>query len=143
MIELYSDKSSDARINAQRNLCGRTHYVDTDTLRWHKSRVLRAHATVDGLLFWIRTSDALDMNNTRRGYRYVIFDLHGNVLSRPDSEHAFRTHRACEKAMWGELEKIDAAAVNLKATDTAQKHFADECDRVRVAIRKASEAKAA
>lgn len=41
-MNLYRNESSDAKTNAQRNLCGRTHYVDEDTLRWHKSRVLDA-----------------------------------------------------------------------------------------------------
>jgi hypothetical protein len=57
------------------NLCGRTHYVDQDTLRWHKSKIISSHVVDGGLLFAIVTSDALDMQNTKRGFRYVIFDV--------------------------------------------------------------------
>lgn len=34
MPNLYRNEASDPRDNAQRNLSGRTHYVDDDTLRW-------------------------------------------------------------------------------------------------------------
>ena len=114
-MDLYSNKSGDARTNAQRNLMGRTHYVDPDTLRYHKSRVLSARHTDGGLLFAITTSDALDYQNTRRGYRYAIFDLFGCVIDRPDLEHAFKTSKAAEKAMWAALDKLNAKALTLAA----------------------------
>ena len=56
----YNGKSFDALRNAQRNLEGRTHYVDTNTLSFHKSRVLAANADAEGLLFVLLTSDAAD-----------------------------------------------------------------------------------
>lgn len=96
-MNLYRNESGDPKTNAQRNLSGRTHYVDDATLRWHKSRVLRAQVSDQGLLFWIITSDALDMNNTKRGFRYVIFDLFGTTLARPDLEHAFSQERHLRK----------------------------------------------
>ena len=83
-MNLYRDESSYPKANAQLNLCGRTHYVDDDTLRWHKSRVISTHVTDGGLLFAIVTSDALDMDNKRRGFRYVVFGLFGNVLARTE-----------------------------------------------------------
>jgi hypothetical protein len=65
-MQMYRNQASDPKSNAQRNLAGRTHYVDDDTLRFHKSRVISARHVDQGLLFAIVTSDALDMNNTRR-----------------------------------------------------------------------------
>lgn len=114
-MNLYRNESSDAKTNAQRNLAGRTHYVDDDTLRFHKSRVLSARHTDKGLLFAIVTSDALDMRNTKRGYRYAIFDLFGNVLDRPELEFAFSTSRAAEKAMWAALNDLNATQITLDA----------------------------
>lgn len=125
-MNLYRNESGDPKTNAQRNLCGRTHYVDDGTLRWHKSRVLRARVADGGLLFWIITSDALDMNNTKRGFRYVIFDLFGTTLVRPDLEHAFSKRATCEKAMWAALNVIDAVAHTREAIERSIKSYAEE-----------------
>ena len=118
-MNLYRNESSNPKWNAQRNLSGRTHYVDDETLRWHKSRVLSARHADNGLLFAIVTSDALDMNNTKRGFRYVIFDIFGTVLGRVSLEQAFRTSDQASKVMWAELNKIDAKAVTFAAIDKA------------------------
>lgn len=130
-MNLYRNQSSNPKTNAQLNLMGRTHYVDDATLKWHKSRVLSSRAVDDGLLFAIITSDALDMNNTRRGYRYVIFDVFGNTVARPDLEHAFRTAQQAGKAMWAALEQIDAKTVTMAAADQAEKHFLTELTEIR------------
>lgn len=125
-MRLYRNEASDPRSNAQRNLIGRTHYVDDDTLRWHKSRILSARCTDGGMLFAITTSDALDMNNSKRGFRYVIFDVFGNMIERPDLEHAFKRHEPCLKAMWAALNALDAKAITAKAIEQAEKHFKAE-----------------
>lgn len=143
VMQFYRNEGSNPRWNAQRNLSGRTHYVDDDTLRWHKSRVLSARATDGGLLFAITTSDALDMNNTRRGFRYVIFDLFGHVLGRSDLEHAFKTHAKCLKAMWGELNSINAKVVTLEAIVAAERNYAREMAELRERVAKMSAKQAA
>ena len=130
MTNLYRNESSDPKTNAQRNLCGRTHYVDDDTLRWHKSRVLASRVIDQGLLFAITTSDALDMNNTKRGYRYIIFDVFGNVLERPKLEEAFRRREQCDKAMWTALNAIDAKAHTRTAIEEARQAYGKELDRL-------------
>jgi hypothetical protein len=142
-MNLYRQEASDPKLNAQRNLCGRTHYVDDDTLRWHKSRVLSARHTDGGLLFAIITSDALDMNNTRRGFRYVIFDLFGNTVARPDLEHAYRTSEQASNAMWATLSTLDAVRITHAAIEQAEKQHMDDMERVRQAVDKISNHKAA
>jgi hypothetical protein len=117
MPNLYRNESSYPKNNAQANLCGRTHYVDDGTLKFHHSRVLSSHVVDHGLLFAIVTSDALDMDNTKRGYRYVIFDIFGNVVGRTLLEDAYSTSRAATKAMWTMLNNIDAKAHTLNATE--------------------------
>ena len=125
-MNLYRNESGYPKVNAQRNLCGRTHYVDDDTLRWHKSRVMSAHVTDGGLLFAIVTSDALDMNNRRRGFRYAVFGLFGNVLARTELDQAYRTSDKARKAMWTALNAIDAKAVTLQAiAETEEQHSRD------------------
>lgn len=130
MPNLYRNESSDPKSNAQRNLCDRTHYVDDDTLRSHKSRVISAQHTDGGLLFAIVTSDALDPDNRRRGFRYVIFDLFGHVLSRCALEQASRTSEQATKAMWTEVNAMNAAAITQAGMVREQNHHADEMRRV-------------
>ena len=142
-MQLFKCESSDPRTNAQRNLMGRTHYVDDDTLRWHRSRVLSARHTDGGLLFAITTSDALDMNNRRRGFRYVIFDVFGTVLSRPDLKDAFRNHEKCKKAMWAELEALDARAHTYAAIEQARDAYVKELEWFRRTVDALGQEKAA
>ena len=140
MTNLYQDRDVKPKWNAQHNLAGRTHYVDDETLRWHKSRVLSARAIANGLLFTIVTSDALDMHNTKRGFRYVIFDLFGTVVSRVDLEHAFTSSERATKAMWTALNEIDAVELTLKAIDNAERHFASDMAELRARITRKQEA---
>ena len=142
-MNLYRDESSNAKWNAQRNLSGRTHYVDDDTLRFHKSRVISSYVTDNGLLFAIVTSDALDMNNTRRGFRYVIFDVFGTSIERTNIEESFTTSRAACKAMWAALNAMDAKAHTLKAIDGQAKRHAQEMDYLRDKVNKLETRKAA
>lgn len=144
MTTLYRNEGSDPKYNAQRNLSGRTHYVDDDTLRWHKSRIISARAVDNGLLFAIVTSDALDMNNTRRGFRFVIFDLFGNVIERTsiDSDKAtgdpgpYRTSAAAAKAMWAKLNEFDARAITDSAIKREIASHAREMEYLREQIEK-------
>lgn len=135
-MNLYRNESSHPKANAQRNLCGRTHYVDDDTLRFHKSRIISARHTDNGLLFAIVTSDALDYENRRRGFRYVIFDLFGNTLDRPKLEDAYRKSEQATKAMWDSLNAIDAKAVTLAAIDREEKQYLEEMARLRETVAK-------
>ena len=137
---LYSNEHTNPRVNAQRNLVGRTHYVDDATLRFHKARILSARATSDGLLFYLIESVSLDYQNTTRGFRPVIFDLCGNVVSRPNLENACRTSRQAEQLLWAEMEKIDPVASNLAAIADAAHNSAVEYDNLRAAVEKTTAA---
>ena len=89
--ERFTARCSHPAINAQENLGGRTHYVDPDTLRFHKSRILAARPILSGAFFLIIESCALDYDNTRRGVRVVLFDLMGATVYRPSLEDCRRT----------------------------------------------------
>lgn len=115
-VRPFRYESGDPKHNAQRNLSGKTHYVDDDTLRWHKSRVLGTATLHGGLLFRVTCSDALDMNNTRRGFHCAVFDVFGTTVNRPDLEHATKTHQAAINA--SEREEIDLV-----------KHYREALDR--------------
>ena len=89
-VHLFKDRyHSDPTAQAQDQLMGRTHYVDPETLRYHHARVLRARPVCSGLLFRIIESTAADYQNTKRVYRYVVFDVWGEVVTRPDLENGF------------------------------------------------------
>lgn len=107
-IKPFQADSSDAKWNAQRNLGGRTHYYDDETLKWHKSRVLSSGMLADGLLFRALTSDAGDMDNTFRVSRVVVHDVFGDCVSRPELTASPRTSKAAWRAH--EQESIDLVA---------------------------------
>lgn len=75
---------TNAKHEAQRNLSGRTHYVDPDTLRFHKARVISTHLSPSHLLFAIVETSAGDWENKTRICRSVIFDVFGNVIERKE-----------------------------------------------------------
>ena len=99
-----------AKEHAQKNLTGKTHYVDPDTLRYHKSRILESYSTDHGGLFAIIESCALDMHNTSRGFRFVVFDLGGQSLGRASLEGTYKSKAAAEKAMWIWLDDFDVVS---------------------------------
>jgi hypothetical protein len=71
-----------AKDDAQRNLVGRTHYVDQQTLKFHKARIISTHLSGDSLLFAIVETCAGDWQNRTRICRSVVFDVFGNVIER-------------------------------------------------------------
>lgn len=118
-MNLYTEKSSNPKWNAQANLEGRTHYVDDDTLRFHKSRISTTAITDGGLLFALVESYAVDPDNRQRAFRPVIFDVFGNVKSRPGLEGGYTTSKKAIAAMWDLLNSLDALAV----TEEGIKHY--------------------
>lgn len=53
----YTNKSSNAKSNAQENLKGRTHYAEDDTLKFFKARIVSSAADQNGLfLSWWKVS---------------------------------------------------------------------------------------
>lgn len=88
---------STGRANAQDNLRGVSHYVDDSTLRYFKSRICDATEIMDGLFFKIVESVALDMHNTERGYRVVIFDVFGEIVERASLDDCYKTRKQAER----------------------------------------------
>lgn len=107
-VRPFAQESGDPKYDAQRNLRGKTHYVDDDTLRFHKSRVLSSARLHGGLLLRIITSDALDMHNTKRGFRAVVFDVFGTTVERPSLDNASKTKAQAYKQ--SEATEIDLVA---------------------------------
>lgn len=111
-MQLYERKNySNAKYDAQLNLEGRTHYVDDDALRFHYAKILETCVHGNGLIFSLIESCALDIHNTQRGFRYVIFDLFGHVIARPDLEACFKTSLQARKALFEALNAFNAEKV--------------------------------
>lgn len=131
-VRPFGYESGDPKNNAQRNLNGKTHYVDDDTLRFHKSRVLSAQAIHSGLLFRIITSDALDMHNTKRGSRAVVFDVFGTTVDRPKLEEATATKQAALNL--SERQTIDLVAHYQAAIASELRNREREASELRAAL---------
>ena len=130
-MKRFTHQSSNPKWNAQRSLNGLTHYVEDDTLRFHKSRILSTHILDEGLLFALIESCALNMDNTSRGFRYVIFDVTGTVIGRLTLQETFKTRRQAEKAMWSYVDTLDAKNITRKAIDQAERNYQDEIQQAR------------
>ena len=96
---LYKDRFySEPVAMAQDQLTGRTHYVDPDSLRFHHARVLRARVICSGLFLRIVESCAADYENTKRVFRFVVFDVWGNVVERQNFDNSYSS---TDKALKG------------------------------------------
>lgn len=120
---------------AQDQLGGRTHYAEPDTLKFFKSRILSARPENEGLCYRITESCALDPDNSRRGYRVVLFDLFGSTIYRPSLDECRRSREAAEKdfSRWAETfdpiahyrQNLTARADKMTATAQAFREIFD------------------
>ena len=129
---LYDNKSSYAKNNAQLNLDGRSHFATDSALRFFGARINSAHHTASGLLFFIVESSFLDMQKTRRGFRFHLFDIFGQEIGNQELDQAVKTSEQARKAGYQFLDNFDLS-----------KHYAQKLgDIARRANREAQEAQA-
>ena len=129
----------DAKYSAQRNLDGKTHYADDDTLKFFHARINSCRTECNGLVLILIESAAKDMNNSARGHRFVAFDLFGTVLNDRDHVDAMRSKSDAaynDSREW--LESFDVLA-HYKAAMTERaaraKRAADDLAKAARAIR--------
>lgn len=96
-----------AASNAQNALSDITHYCDTSTLRFHHSRIVGASVASCGAFFKVTETCAQDYQNTRRGYRVVLFDLTGTAVYRPSLNELTRTREQADKAFYAWFDQFD------------------------------------
>ena len=75
----FRNESNYPDSDAQRNLAGRTHYADADTLKYFISRILRGQRSKNGLYYILQESlphPDFDMKRIRRN---VVFNVFGSV----------------------------------------------------------------
>lgn len=131
---LYRHESTDATRNAQDNLRGRTFYADPETLRWHKARILNSRDIWCGAGLMIVESVSLDWDNTKRGYRFAVFDVFGNVVERADLENTWKTADGARKAFWKWLAESDPFTHYLSAIESRARNL----DRESASLRNAA-----
>ena len=117
-IDLYQDKSYDAKRQAQQNLKGRTHYADPDTLAYFNARIVTCKILENGLILGLLESVAHPAHG--RIYRPRFFDFRGFVIEvNEDANDGIGEFRksgdAGRKLFWHQANQIDAVAVTLAA----------------------------
>jgi hypothetical protein len=122
-VRLYRYESSYPEYDAPRNLQGRTHYADPDTLKSFRAKILNAGHSKDGLLYWL--VESVQSRPDHGGYtrRAVVFDVFGDIVNeRADMRETqgewFKDTRKAETAAFEFLKSFDAVshtAAKLKA----------------------------
>lgn len=137
-VRLFTEHSYNSLRDAQRNLQGRTHYVDADTLKCFRSRVLSTGIEADGLIYWMIESVSLDSEHKSRGFRHVAFDVFGTVLDRVSLDDASKTKQAACKALAKWLESFDVMAHYAKAIESRARNLRREASELVAALSEAS-----
>jgi hypothetical protein len=114
-IHRYRDEVTDPKLNAQRNLAGRTFYAEEQTLKYFHAKILSCKVVADGLLLAMVESIAANAENTERGFRHVVFDVFGTVHSRVNLDHLCKTRKQAEKVLAEQLATLDAVALTREA----------------------------
>ena len=105
--------------DAQRNLQGRTHYVDPDTLKGFQAKILNAGHSKDGLLYWLVESVQSRPNHGGYTRRAIVFDVFGDIVNE-------RADMSETQGEWfKDTRKAEAAAFEFLKGFDAVKHTAD------------------
>ena len=105
------------KADAQHNLRGRTFYVDDDTLKYFKARILNSAPACDGLVYWIIESYAVDYANINRAFRPVVFNILGDIVYRVNIDDGFKTEKAARLALDVFLDSFDAVKQTQQALE--------------------------
>lgn len=127
-ISLFTDRSGFPLSQAQRNLEGRTHYVDDKTLKAFDGKVHSTHVLDDGLVFGI--VESVKPADAARSFRPVFFDLFGNVVARPELEDSSPSLAKAMTLFWSMAEDIDSPDVTIKGIKEKQKYLQDGIDKL-------------
>jgi hypothetical protein len=79
-MSFYEDKSDNYKYNAQRNLSGKSHYCEDETLRYFARRITYSTAICNGMLFAVIDSHGIEYKNDKRGFFLTIFDPTGTTI---------------------------------------------------------------
>lgn len=129
-VELFKERAGLPLNQAQRNLEGRTHYVDDSTLKSFVAKIHAVYVMDEGLILGLVESLQAGPNpDMGRVYRPVFFDLFGNTLYRPSIEESFKSLKQAQTEFWKQAEEIDAVDATIEGLkakrDSLQKEAED------------------
>jgi hypothetical protein len=136
-LALYECRHHEPTYDAQRNLDGRSHYVDDRTLGYFGSRILHAEHAARGTLFVLIESRGIESRAGRRRMRVVVFNIAGHVVAHASADTWYSTTRDARRAIPAVLESIDANAENARALDSLEAWNTDEIRRARARLSQA------
>lgn len=130
-VRKFQCQSYDPTYDAQRNLSGRTHYVDPDTLKGFQAKILNAGHSKDGLLYWL--VESVQSRPQHGGYtrRAIVFDVFGDIVNeRADMAETqgewFKDTRKAEDAAFAFMASFDAPAhTAAKMADKARRSITE------------------
>jgi hypothetical protein len=108
-FKLFAERTGLPLNQAQRNLEGRTHYVDDSTLKSFAAKIHTVHVMDDGLVLGLVESVQKGFNAADgRVFRPVFFDLFGRIIHRPEIDDSFDSQKQAMSSFWKEADEIDA-----------------------------------
>jgi hypothetical protein len=117
-VVLFTERSGFPLNQAQRNLEGRTHYVDDSTVKSFAAKVHSVHVLEDGLILgMVESIQAGATAETGRVYRPVFFDVFGNIVFRPEIEDSFKTQKSAQAEFWKRADDIDPVKATLEGVE--------------------------
>jgi len=130
---LYRDETSYPLQRAQRALSGKTHYCDDDTLRYFKSKVLRAMPSYSQLYFIIQESLPYGSFDAPRQRRNIVFDVFGSVVK--GREVAYKYAKAADKEYSALVVWMDSQEAHQLVIDTLRARIARDKRRIAETLR--------
>lgn len=133
-VTRFQYQSSDAKRNAQLNLLGKSHYVDEDTLRFFKARILRSgEVDYNGFLFYLVESIGSKEEEPRKNKRFVVIDAFGECLT--DHEQYYKTTDQALQACREWVREFDLAGHYFKRIKERAKRLKTQATDANKALR--------
>lgn len=133
-VHRYRQESYIALYDAQRNLSGRTHYVDAQTLKYFNARVNYAYPEYGGLLYTL--CESVQHPTFGRVHRFVVFDIFGNVISPRTEDDSFKkTSRQAIAALKKWISEFDAIVHTKKAAGGLAVRLTTEAKNLKAAAK--------
>lgn len=122
-IREFRCESSHPEYDAPRNLQGRTHYCDPETMKAFRARILNGGHSKDGLLYWLVESVASRPNAGAYTRRAIVFDVFGTIVN--ERAYMAETHGEWFK----DTRKAENAALEFVRTFDAVRHTRETLKR--------------
>jgi hypothetical protein len=129
-VELFHQRSGLPLNQAQRNLEGRTEYVNDSSLKAFVATIHSVYVLNEGLVLgFVESVQKGPSKESGRVYRPVFFDIFGNIIYRTELEDSYETLSKAQVEFFNKAEDIDAVASTLegieKKYDVLEKQLKD------------------